>query len=122
MGWQKLLRDAKADFEANRPPERPPSRSLESYVGTYESRLYGTIKVFEKGGRLKLQFGTRFDGELKAWQGNVCRAQFPNPRLDDWLLTFATTEDRVVSLHVLEAPWAPPWYDDRDDLGIFDRQ
>lgn len=78
--------------------------------------------MIAKAGRLKLQFGTRFDGELKTWQGDIFRAFFPNPCLDDWLLTFATTGDRVTSLRVQEAPWAPQWYDDRDDLGIFDRQ
>jgi hypothetical protein len=122
QGWQKLLREAKAEFEAKRPPEKPPSRPLAEYVGRYESQVYGTITVIEKGGQLKLQFGTRFQGELKAWQGDTFRAFFSNPRLDDWQMTFAIADGRVASLRALESPWAPQWYDDRDDLDVFDRR
>lgn len=75
-----------------------------------------------RDGRLELQFGTRFHGELQAWQGDTFRAFFPNPRLDDWLATFAIADGKVASLRAQEAPWAPPWYDDRDHLGVFARR
>jgi hypothetical protein len=94
---------------------------LEEYVGAYESSLYGIIRVTENAGKLSLRFGTRFVGELKAWQGDVFRAFFPNPRLDDWLVTFAAKNGVVTSLRARESPWAPAWYEDADDLGDFQR-
>jgi hypothetical protein len=122
QGWQRLLREAKAEFDAGRPPEKPASLQLADYAGAFESRLYGTIRVTERDGRLNLHFGTRFQGKLRAWQGDTFRAFFPNPRLDDWLVTFAVADRNVASLRVQEAPWAPSWYDDRDDLGEFVRR
>ncbi len=69
-----------------------------------------------------LKYGTRFQGELKRWQRDAFRASFSNPSLDDWLVTFAATAGRITSLRVQESPWAPSWYDDRDDLGVFERR
>ncbi len=122
QGWQKLLREAKAQFAAKRPPEKPASLPLSEYAGKYESDLYGTIHVREKDGRLRLQFGTRFQGELQVWEGDTFRALFPNPLLDDWLITFTIAGDKVASLKAQESPWAPQWYDDCDDLGLFEKR
>jgi hypothetical protein len=122
QGWQRLLRGAKEAYQAKRPAEMPPPRPLEEYVGDYESPLYGSVRVADKDGQLTLRFGNRFLGVLEPWQGDTFRAFFPNPRLDDWLVTFKVAEGRVVSLRAQESPWAPEWYEDRDDLGEFRRQ
>ncbi|MBI3862463.1 MAG: serine hydrolase [Planctomycetia bacterium] len=122
QGWRRLLREARAEFDARRPADLPPSRPLAEYAGDYESRLYGTIHVIAGEGQLKLKFGTHFHGDLKPWHGETFRAFFPNPRLDDWQVAFAISDGRVASLKVQEAPWAPQWYDDRDDLGEFVRK
>jgi CubicO group peptidase (beta-lactamase class C family) len=122
QGGQRLLREAKAKFDAKRPPEKPPSQPLADYAGSFESRIYGTIQVTEKDGQLNLTFGTRFQGEFKPWQGDAFRVFFSNPRHHDWLVTFAVTGGKVASLRVQEAPWDPQWYDDRDDLGEFVRR
>jgi hypothetical protein len=37
-------------------------------------------------------------------------------------MTFTIADGKVASLRVQEAPWAPQWYDDRDDLGVFEGQ
>ena len=71
--------------------------------------------------RLRLQYGSRFDGKLQHWEDDIFRALFPNPRLDDWLVTFNISDGKVTGLHVKESPWAPAWYDDADDLGEFER-
>lgn len=121
-GWQRLLREAKADFERTRLTGAGPSLPLSDYIGTYESPVYGAIYVTKTGSQLELQFGTRFRGRLIDWERDSFRAFFPNPRLDDWLVKFNVDDKRVGSLEVQEAPWAPQWYEDRDDLGNFDRQ
>ena len=121
-GYQRLLREAKAQFDAKRPSVTRPSKPLSEYAGVYESKLYGPLRIKAGDDRLSLQFGTRFEGELKHWQDDTFRAAFPNPRLDDWLVTFAVKEGTVAVMQVQESPWAPAWYDDADDLGEFHRR
>lgn len=123
-GFDKVLekfREAKAKYAANRPLETALPRPLAEFAGRYTSPLYGDVVITEKDGRLNLQFGTRFEGEMQHWEKESFRAFFPNPRLDDWLVTFSIQEDRVTNLRVKEAPWAPPDYNDADDLGEFHR-
>lgn len=121
-GYQRLLREAKAQFDAKRPPVTRPSMPLSEYAGVYESKLYGPLRIEAADDRLSLQFGTRFEGELKHWQNDTFQATFPNPRLDDWLVTFSVKEGAVAAMQVKESPWAPAWYDNADDLGEFLRR
>jgi hypothetical protein len=95
-----------------------PSRE---YAGSYQNPIYGTITVVEDRQGLRLNFGTRFRGEMRPWGENQFRVFFSTAGLDDWLVTFAVRDEHVHSLHVQESPWAPEWYDDRDDLGDFTR-
>lgn len=120
-GYQRQFREAKAQFDSTRPAKSPLPRPLGDYAGRYTSKLYGDIVVTSKDNNLQLQLGTRFDGRLEHWQNDEFRAFFPNPRLDDWLVTFKVEDGAVKSLHAKESPWAPAWYDDADDLGEFRR-
>jgi Domain of unknown function (DUF3471) len=121
-GFHRLVREAKTEFDAKRPPEKSPPRLLTEYAGKYESKLYGVVEITAKENQLSLQFGTRFQGQLQHWQDDAFRAQFPSPRFDDWMVTFAVNDEKVTGLHVKESPWAPAWYEDQDDLGEFQRQ
>jgi CubicO group peptidase (beta-lactamase class C family) len=120
-GYQRLLREAKTEFERKRFPAAPSPRPLSEYAGTYESKLYGRLGINVETELLRIRFGTRFVGGLEHWQQDAFRATFANPRLDDWLVTFTIQNQEVVGLHIKESPWAPPWYDDADDLGDFRR-
>lgn len=120
-GWQRELRESKAAFAARPVADMPPSLPVSSYAGTYENTLFGAIRVSGDNGRLALRFARRFSGHLEHRTGDAFRAYFDNPMLNDWLVTFALDRGQVVSLHAQEAPWAPEWYDDRDDLGNFRR-
>ena len=40
-GFHRLIREAKAEFDAKRPVAKSPPRALAEYVGKYESKLYG---------------------------------------------------------------------------------
>jgi hypothetical protein len=75
--------------------------------------------MVEEGHSLHLHFGTRFRGHMKSWGENKFRVFFRAPGLDDWLVTFTAQDGRIRSMHVQESPWAPEWYDDRDNLGVF---
>ena len=106
-GWQ-TLREAQAAFDADRPPETPPTQPLADYAGFYESRLYGTIQVTEQGGQLNLTCGTRFQGELQAWQGNDFRAFFSNPQIHDMEASNCSTEQAVLRERPPSSPILPP--------------
>jgi CubicO group peptidase (beta-lactamase class C family) len=121
-GYQQLLREAKTKFEANRSQATRPSKSPADYAGVYESNVYGPLRIKTGDDRLRLQFGTRFEGELQHWENDAFRATFPDRRLDDWLVTFTVKDGIVAGLQVKESPWAPAWYDDADDLGDFHRK
>lgn len=121
-GYQLLLREAKAQFDAKRPAATSALRPRSEYAGRYESKLYGDLVVTAKNDRLSLQFGTRFEGELQHWENDAFRAVFPNPRLDDWFVTFVGKDGVVTGIQAKESPWAPAWYDDADDLGEFHRK
>jgi CubicO group peptidase (beta-lactamase class C family) len=120
-GYQRLLQEAKAQFETKRPPPMSPSRPIAEYAGIYESQLFGRLRVTAKDEALGIRFGTRFEGDLEHWHEDAFRATFPNPRLDDWLVTFTIADSEATKLRVKESPWAPAWYDDADDLGEFVR-
>lgn len=68
-----------------------------------------------------MDFGPRFRGPLRHWHDDVFRAQAAEPLRGDLRLTFQVESGRVHALKVHESPWAPDWYDDRDDLGDFQR-
>jgi hypothetical protein len=118
-GYERLLAEAKAQFDAKRPAPTRPSLPLADYAGVYESRIYGRVQVASRDQQLGIRFGTRFDGELSHWQEESFRATFPNPRLDDWLVTFHVNAGQVAGLRIKESPWAPAWYEDADNLGEF---
>ena len=123
-GFDKVrdrFRKAKSRYAAARPADVTVPRALSEYAGRYTSTLYGEVVIAEKEGKLILQFGNRFEGELQHWEKESFRAFFPNQRLDDWLVTFETQNGRVIRLGVKESPWAPADYADAEDLGEFHR-
>lgn len=113
--------EAKTKYAENHPKETTLPQPLSEFAGRYTSPLYGDVVITELDGRLSLQFGTRFKGELQHWEKESFRAFFPNPRLDDWLVTFAIQDGRITGLRAKESPWAPADYNDADDLGDFHR-
>ncbi len=120
-GYERRIREAKADFDMTRRPAASFSCPLADYAGDYESKLYGRLQITFKDNKLGIRFGTRFDGTLNHWKDEAFRAFFPNPRLDDWLVTFSIQDKSISRLHIKESPWAPAWYEDADDLGEFQR-
>lgn len=72
--YLKLLKDAigkeKAE-EKKKDDERvkntKPSLPVESYVGTYSNQMYGEAKITLENGKLMLQFGPNYLGELSHW-------------------------------------------------------
>ena len=91
-------------------------------TGVYRHDLYGDLTISRCKNSLQVRFGPRRITTLRHWQDDVFEADFPNPMVQDWHLTFQVTEDSsVASARVVAAPWAPAWFEDKADLGEFVR-
>ena len=64
--------------EADRVQGTKPSLDIASYAGTYKNELYGDVKVTNDNGKLRLQFGPAFVGDLEHWNYDTFQAKFAN--------------------------------------------
>jgi hypothetical protein len=92
-------RDEKERLErkARRLPDTRPSRPLEAYTGTYESRGYGTAKVTLAGDRLVLQW-SKLNVPLTHAQYDVFDAISEFDDLDEEVAFVTTPEGTVKAL------------------------
>jgi CubicO group peptidase (beta-lactamase class C family) len=56
-----------------------PTLPLAAYVGTYRHPAWGDARVTLENGRLRLRYGTSFDGVLEHVQNDAFRAHWDNP-------------------------------------------
>jgi hypothetical protein len=123
-GYLRKLRAGREEYLREHRGDAPPSIEPARCVGAYESDLYGRIVIeqAEYGSALRLRFGPRHLGRLKDLQNSLYLAEFENPLLEDWAVTFtASSAGPATAIHVVAAPWALPWYEDAEDLGTFTR-
>ena len=67
--------------EAERVKGTRPSLPLSAYVGTYADSMYGEAKVRQENGRLVVEFGPSFVGEMEHWHFNTFRTRWRDPSL-----------------------------------------
>ena len=121
-GWRRALRESRENYERERKTGTSPSVEREEFTGTFRHDLYGDLTICRREGGLELRFGPRRITTLRHWQDNVFEADFTNPMIQDWHLTFRANKDgSVVSVRIVAAPWAPAWFDEKADLGEFVR-
>jgi len=68
---------------------------LPDYAGKYESKLYGSLDIGHKDGRLSVTFGEH-TSEASHWQDESFYVRSPNRLTFDWLLTFERSPDGKV--------------------------
>ena len=99
--YQQETDTAMGRLEAGRHQEIAPKFPLDRYAGVYESDLYGKMVIGLTNGKLTMELGPNCIAELKHWQGERFRARFVVRYLEDWFLTFSTTEKgRITGLDV----------------------
>jgi hypothetical protein len=81
-------RAAQQRAEAQRVPNTKPSLPPDAYAGTYVDSLYGEVVVRERNGKLSLQFGPNWAGDLTHWHFDTFRARFDTPVLGAIPVTF----------------------------------
>ncbi|MBA4122187.1 MAG: serine hydrolase [Acidobacteria bacterium] len=70
---QEQAKAANAKMEAERVKGTSPSLALEKYAGDYQDEMYGDAKIVFENGKLKLQFGPNYTGDLEHWHYDVFR-------------------------------------------------
>ena len=119
-GWLKMLRDARAAYEQKRRTDTKPTLEPAGYTGTYRNALFGDLTIRETESGLAFRFGPRRVARLEHWQDNTFQADFTNPAIEDWHVTFRVTANGAVeSVQAVAAPWAPAWHDDGTIVGNF---
>jgi len=121
-GGNRFLREAQAKFDSSRPRDAKPTVAASELVGSYSSELYGEITLRQDADVLRLQYGNRFRGVVTHWTGNSYRVFFHKQTHHDWLLTFDFSLSGATSVTIRETPWAPEWYDDAENMGLFRRE
>lgn len=75
--------------EADRVANTKPTLELASYVGNYNSQLYGEVKITLENGQLKMAFGPAFVSPLEHWNYDTFRGSFFTAGTSKVNLTFS---------------------------------
>lgn len=119
-GYHRMLRESRAAWIERRQTDTRPELALPKYTGTYRNALFGDLTVRDAGNGLTLRFGSRRIATLEHWQHNTFEADFNNPVIEDWQVTFEVSgEGKVESVKAVAAPWALAWHDDALVVGDF---
>ena len=74
--------------EAERVKGTSPSLELKKYAATYNSEMYGDVKVAEENGKLTARYGPAFAGDLEHWHYDTFRITWRDRTLGRSLITF----------------------------------
>ena len=74
--------------EAQRVPNTKPSLPLDQYAGVYADSLYGEVRVRADGGKLTVDRGPAFQGELEHWHFDTFQAKWSAQNLGRAPITF----------------------------------
>ncbi len=90
-------REAALRFAAARDEDAGPSHALESYVGEYRHRLYGTARVSMRNGSLILSRSHFLVADLNHWHYDVFRAEWHRPWITSRTVSFDLNRNGNVS-------------------------
>lgn len=98
--WRTKSREMAKETETKRLAQRAtgtkPSLALEKYAGVYADSMYGEAKVSAENGKLRVTYGTMFDGELEHWHYDTFRATWKARSMGRTFLTFTLDADGKV--------------------------
>ncbi len=79
---------AAAKMEAERVKDTKPSLALEKYAGDFQNEMYGDTKLIVENGKLKLQRGAQFTGDLEHWHYDTFRVTWRDRQLGKGFISF----------------------------------
>lgn len=83
-----LARETLKKIEAQRVANTRPSLPLAQYAGVYVDSMYGEVRVRTAGGKLRVDRGPAFQGELEHWHFDTFRSKWSAANLGRSFLTF----------------------------------
>jgi CubicO group peptidase (beta-lactamase class C family) len=87
---------AQRKLEEERKPGTKPSLPLQQYTGAYTHDAYGAATVQEQGGKLILQYGLGFIGDLEHWHQDTFQALWRDRLQGKAQVTFTLNAQRKV--------------------------
>ncbi|HTY38338.1 MAG TPA: serine hydrolase [Bacteroidota bacterium] len=73
-----------------------PSLALESYTGTYDNQMYGSVTIALVDGKLNMKFYPTYDGTMEHWHYDSFRVHWMDRSLDKDMITFVLGDDGKV--------------------------
>ncbi len=98
---------AKEERNAKRIEGTTPSKSLESFAGIYEDKMYGEAEVKFENDKLLLTLipsKEYFNAELSHWHFDTFNFQFNDPFLPEGLITFELNKDGEINGFKIDLP------------------
>jgi hypothetical protein len=98
-GWSELMlkelmtereraRLNETKVESDRVKGTSPSLALDKYAGTFENEMHGTTKIGFENGRLVIQIGPNYIGDLEHWNYDTFRVTWRDRYLGREFFTF----------------------------------
>jgi CubicO group peptidase (beta-lactamase class C family) len=78
-GLEEQAKAAEKKAEAERVKGTSPSLALEKYAGSFQSEMYGELKIALENQKLVVRFGPNFTGELEHWNYDTFRVKWRDP-------------------------------------------
>jgi hypothetical protein len=92
---------AQKKAEAERVKGTKPSLELEKYAGDYEDEMYGEAKISFENGKLMLQRGPNFVGDLEHWHYDVFRVSWRDRQMGKGFISFRLNrEGKVAEMNI----------------------
>jgi CubicO group peptidase (beta-lactamase class C family) len=100
-GLEEQAKAAEKKADAERVKGTSPSLPLEKYSGSYQSEMYGEVKVFLESGKLVTSFGPNFTGDLEPWNYDTFRVTWRNPMQGKAFVNFRlNTQAGIESINI----------------------
>lgn len=93
---------AAAKMESERVKDTKPSLALEKYAGDYQNEMYGDTKLVLENGKLKLQRGANFTGDLEHWHYDTFRVTWRDRQQGKGFISFRLNSQGKVETMNLE--------------------
>jgi CubicO group peptidase (beta-lactamase class C family) len=92
---------AQQKIEADRAKNTNPSLALEKYAGDYTDEMYGEVKISFDNGKLKVKFGTYFNGTLEHWQYDTFRVTWEDEMQGQGFINFRlNSQGKVETMNI----------------------
>ena len=101
-GLQEQGKAAAAKQESERVKDTRPSLALENYAGDFQNEMYGDTKVVLDNGKLKLQRGAQFTGDLEHWHYDTFRVTWRDRQLGKGFVNFRLNSSGKIEVMNME--------------------